>query len=88
MLIDLSVCITGPRTPPVQVLRSLRPDGLPLPPTCAVWATHVRGHDADVYGCVTALTVTLALLKFWAALAPSDHHAGYRNDPKKTVRFR
>jgi hypothetical protein len=88
MLFDLGLSVVGPRTRRVQVMRSLVADGLPSPSRCAVWAIHARGHDAGVSGCVTALDTNLAVRQFWAALAPSDPNAGYRNDPKKTVRFR
>jgi hypothetical protein len=88
MLLDLGVRVIGPRTRPVQVLRSLAADGAPSPASSAVWAIHARGHDAGVYGCVTALNANLAVTKFWAAIAPGDDEVGYRNDPKKTMRFR
>ncbi len=55
MLFDLGLSLVGPRTRRVQVMRSLVADGLPLPSRCAVWAIHARGHDAGMYGCVTAL---------------------------------
>ncbi len=41
-----------------------------------------------MYGCVTALAINLAVRKFWVALAPSDHDAGYRNDLQKMMSFR
>jgi hypothetical protein len=88
LLLDLGVRTVGPRTLPVQVSRSRAASGAPSPAACAVWAVHARGHDADVYGCITAMKANLAITTFWAAITPGANEEGYRSHPKKTMRFR
>ncbi len=86
LLLDLGVRTVGPRTLPVQVSRSRAASGAPSPAACAVWAVHARSHNADVYGCITAMKANLAITTFWAAITPGADED--RSHPEKMMRFR